>query len=581
VRVLVTGLTPGELCGCTLQNELYLSAQEYNCGTRTRVDCYFAVILTWLAAMLVSFVLIYFCWAVVMLAIGVLRGIIIGVGSVQSWQDVTWALVRLKGTSMNVITAARPFKSDEQAQTIPELASVDPESIRNAMASINQRADKSIWSWFIESLFDDFLITGEEKKMLQSDAAFPPRNDEAKRRIVHFLWSLDHMTNIDASQSFYRQSHRVRTMPSWSVIVPIYNEPIVYSAAELRTRERPDSHAKRVSLIEYLIDTYNDEWCNFVEYVLAENDEHMLGLSPTPEELLQLFLDELLNDWLETKIRIWASLRGQTLLRTMKGLDNYRRALEILERKEEGSWDCVLQLASRKLQIIVAHQTYHPQDRFSDPIRIEQQMRITNDFDLVMDVCAEFDVVYDDREIPGQSTFCSHMMRFSDRHHGDAYITHYQLNRPGPLIMGEGKAENQARALFFAMNEILQCIDMNQYNTLENGFKVPFFLADQFGTDEALFDLSRIYTSDKIVPRFRIVGFPEHTYTRGLSMVGELMGAAEFAFVTIHQRILADPLCVRAHYGHPDFVDGIATKSSQVKSSQAKPSQAKPSQFID
>jgi len=232
------------------------------------------------------------------------------------------------------------------------------------------------------------------------------------------------------------------------------------------------SPIKRISLIEYLIDIYYDEWTNFVEMLLAEDNEHLLQTRPTPEELLQLFLDELVNEWVEKKIRIWASLRGQTLLRTMKGLDNYRRALRILERKEEGRWNSPLQLASRKLQIIVAHQTYHPQDRFSDPKSIEEQLRITNDFDLVQEICPEFDVVYDDRELPGQTEFCSHMMRFTDRPHTDSFITHYQFNRPGPLKMGEGKAENQCRALQFALNEVLQCNDMNQYNTLENGFKV-------------------------------------------------------------------------------------------------------------
>ncbi len=39
-------------------------------------------------------------------------------------------------------------------------------------------------------------------------------------------------------------------------------------------------------------------------------------------------------------------------------------------------------------------------------------------------------------------------------------------------------------------------------------------------------------------------------------MVGELMGAAEFCFVTITQRVLAS-LRVRMHYGHPDFLDGF------------------------
>mgnify|MGYP001058652049 FL=1 len=81
-----------------------------------------------------------------------------------------------------------------------------------------------------------------------------------------------------------------------------------------------------------------------------------------------------------------------------------------------------------------------------------------------------------------------------------------------------------------------------------------------------MYTAHQIYRNDKVIPRYRIVGFPEHTYTRTLSMVGELMGAAEFAFVTIHQRLLADPLAVRAHYGHPDFVDGYWTRTRGCQS---------------
>lgn len=205
-----------------------------------------------------------------MLAVGVLRGIFLGVGGVQSWQDVTWALMRLQKTRMAVISAAHPWRRERvgggggaaggarstrnlsassaaaSASSASAAAASDQlspeERVKQQMQQMQQESDKSFWNFFIDSLFEDFLITKEEKKMLQTDVAFPPKNDEAKRRIVHFMWSLDHMNSIDSSDlsSFYRKSHRVRTMPSWTVIIPIYNEPIAYSADELRTRRRPD-----------------------------------------------------------------------------------------------------------------------------------------------------------------------------------------------------------------------------------------------------------------------------------------------------------------------------------------------------
>lgn len=137
----------------------------------------------------------------------------------------------------------------------------------------------------------------------------------------------------------------------------------------------------------------------------------------------------------------------------------------------------------------------------------------------------------------------------------------------------------------FAMNEVLQVNDMNMYNTLENSFKIPFLLNAFFGVpDGILFTYLFIFeilisfivfvSPSSVIPPFRIVGFPEHCYTRNLSMVGTLMASAEFCFVTITQRVLA-ALRVRAQYpilltsmiylfyslivksyGHPDFVDG-------------------------
>jgi len=76
-------------------------------------------------------------------------------------------------------------------------------------------------------------------------------------------------------------------------------------------------------------------------------------------------------------------------------------------------------------------------------------------------------------------------------------------------------------------------------------------------------------TDDAIPIYSRVLGFPEYTYTRPLSHVGELMGAAEWSFVTIFQRVLTFPLQVRAHYGHPDFLDGywVRTRGGPSKAS--------------
>lgn len=158
-----------------------------------------------------------------------------------------------------------------------------------------------------------------------------------------------------------------------------------------------------------------------------------------------------------------------------------------------------------------------------------------------------------------------------------AFMNQYKIKRPCALVIGiyqrtfenlinhkkgEPKAENQSHALAFALNEVLQVNDMNMYNTLENAFKIPFLLNAFFGVPDGTllsppsmlkFSLQFTYpfldflSPSSVIPPFRIVGFPEHCYTRNLSMVGMLMASAEFCFVTITQRVLA-ALRVRAQY---------------------------------
>eukprot|EP01121_Diplochlamys_sp_Union-15-3_P001816 TRINITY_DN11580_c0_g1_i1.p1 TRINITY_DN11580_c0_g1~~TRINITY_DN11580_c0_g1_i1.p1 ORF type:complete len:811 (-),score=121.63 TRINITY_DN11580_c0_g1_i1:69-2207(-) len=109
---------------------------------------------------------------------------------------------------------------------------------------------------------------------------------------------------------------------------------------------------------------------------------------------------------------------------------------------------------------------------------------------------------------------------------------------------------------------------MNQDNCLEDSYKIPFLLSRMFGVPAEQL-LTDKYLPEKVIPKYRIVGFPEHCYTRSLSLVGEFMGAAEWTFVTITQRVLSYPLLARAHYGHPDFFDGfwVRTRGGPSKAS--------------
>ena len=100
---------------------------------------------------------------------------------------------------------------------------------------------------------------------------------------------------------------------------------------------------------------------------------------------------------------------------------------------------------------------------------------------------------------------------------------------------------------------------MNQTCPMEDSFKVPFCLGKYFAPPSATlhepFGSHKLH-ADAVINPYRVVGYGEWQYTRGLSMVGEVAGQAEFCFTSIHQRVCRWPLRARLHYGHPDLMDG-------------------------
>ncbi|KAJ6427996.1 hypothetical protein OIU85_025697 [Salix viminalis] len=54
-----------------------------------------------------------------------------------------------------------------------------------------------------------------------------------------------------------------------------------------------------------------------------------------------------------------------------------------------------------------------------------------------------------------------------------------------------------------------------------------------------------------------ILGVREHVFTGSVSSLASFMSNQETSFVTLGQRVLANPLKVRMHYGHPDVFDRV------------------------
>ncbi|KAL6607954.1 hypothetical protein ACP70R_041017 [Stipagrostis hirtigluma subsp. patula] len=353
--------------------------------------------------------------------------------------------------------------------------------------------------------------------LTMKDAAMDvPINLDARRRITFFGNSL-----------FMKmpKAPRVQDMISFSVLTPYYNEEVLYSSYELN-RKNEDG----ISILFYLQKIYPDEWDNFLERV---------GVDPDDEETLKARMDD---------IRLWASFRGQTLARTVRGMMYYRQALKLQCHEdmindqadlsgEEAAWSNAI--ADAKFTYIVSCQLYGMHKASKDP---REKNLYENILNLMLTYPALRVAYIDEKEVhlPNgkiEKQYYSVLVKGDDEEI-------YRIRLPGkPTEIGEGKPNNQNHAIIFTRGEALQAIDMNQENYLEEAFKMRNLL-DEF-----------LITHGKSKPT--ILGVREHIFTGSVSSLAWFMSNQETSFVTIGQRVLANPLKVRFHYGHPDVFDRI------------------------
>ncbi|KAF3792492.1 Callose synthase 5 [Nymphaea thermarum] len=329
-----------------------------------------------------------------------------------------------------------------------------------------------------------------------------PTNLEARRRIAFFTNSLF----MDMPRA-----PRVRKMLSFSVMTPYYSEETVYSKSDLEL-ENEDG----VSIIFYLQKIFPDEWNNFMERLNCRRESEVWG---NEENVLHL--------------RHWASLRGQTLCRTVRGMMYYRRALklqafldmasetEILEGykavtgpvdeelKSQRSLSAQLEaVADMKFTYVATCQNYGNQKQSGD-------RRATDILNLMVNYpslrVAYIDEVEERENGRVQKVYYSVLVKAVDKRDQEIY----RIRLPGSAKLGEGKPENQNHAIIFTRGEALQAIDMNQDNYLEEALKMRNLLEE--------------FNEDHGVRPPTILGVREHIFTGR----------------------------VRFHYGHPDVFDRI------------------------
>jgi callose synthase len=344
-----------------------------------------------------------------------------------------------------------------------------------------------------------------------------PKSKEVRRRLTFFINSL-FMDMPDAPS--------IHDMFSWNVLTPYYSEDVTYSKADLEQR----TDALGVSTLLYLQTLYRDDWNNFMER-MGIQDEDKLWTKKYAEET-----------------RRWASIRAQTLSRTVNGMMYYEKALRLLATMERLDEDTTNDLMGEKFGYIVSCQVYGNMKRNQDPK--------ADDIEALMHRFPHMRVAYIDSiriNRAGASIFYSVLVKSDGR--GNIQEI-YRVRLPGNPVIGEGKPENQNHAMIFTRAEFLQTIDMNQEGYFEEALKMRNCL-QEFAKREGPLPTT-------------ILGLREHIFTGSVSSLANYMALQEISFVTLGQRVLTKPLHIRLHYGHPDIFDKLffITRGGISKSSR-------------
>ncbi|KAJ6970667.1 callose synthase 10 isoform X1 [Populus alba x Populus x berolinensis] len=348
---------------------------------------------------------------------------------------------------------------------------------------------------------------------VKDSAANIPKNLEARRRLEFFSNSLFMVMPL---------AKPVSEMTPFSVFTPYYSETVLYSSSE-----------------------FADEWENFLERIGRAESTGDADLQESSGDSLEL--------------RFWASYRGQTLARTVRGMMYYRRALMLqsyLERRSLGVDDYsqtnfstsqgfelsreARAQADLKFTYVVSCQIYGQQ----------KQKKAVEAADISLFAAAsgmrhcELLSYMWRRVIVLTDRFPMNFIRKlvkADIHGKDQEI--YSIKLPGNPKLGEGKPENQNHAIIFTRGEAIQTIDMNQDNYLEEAMKMRNLLEE--------------FRANHGIRPPTILGVRENVFTGSVSSLAWFMSNQETSFVTLGQRVLAYPLKVRMHYGHPDVFDRV------------------------
>lgn len=395
---------------------------------------------------------------------------------------------------------------------------------------------------------------------------FPP-GGEAERRISFFASSLT---------TAFPEPLPVDAMPTFTVLVPHYSEKILLSLREII---REDDTSTRVTLLEYLKQLHPVEWDNFVKdtKILAEESPGFNGANSSPfthpHDEKNSKTDDLpfycigfktASPEYTLRTRIWASLRAQTLYRTVSGMMNYSKAIKLLYRVENPE---VVQLFSGNTDRLERELERMARRKFRFCISMQRYSKFNvqeiENAEFLLRAYPDLQIAYLDEEPPKQKG--GEPRLFSALIDGHSEVDEktgrrkpkFRIELPGNPILGDGKSDNQNHAIVFYRGEYLQLIDANQDNYLEECIKIRNILGEfeEYSISSQSPYAQWGHKEFKKSP-VAIVGTREYIFSENIGILGDIAAGKEQTFGTMTARALSW-IGGKLHYGHPDFLNAL------------------------
>ena len=345
------------------------------------------------------------------------------------------------------------------------------------------------------------------------------KSQESVRRLTFFSNSL--LMKIPSPIS-------IKNMKSLTTLTPYYSEEVLLSRGDLESEPNPNG----ITTMLYLQTLYKSEWENYLERVGISLSNPSNAWSPQ-------FLQET---------RMWASMRAQTLFRTVEGIMQYQRALGFLGSIEDVPRSLIPHFVKQKCSYIVTCQVFGNMIKNHDPK--------AKDIIFLLNRHPNLRIAYIDAVSSHSSSAISLYSVLVRGNSGGSIQEVFRIKLPGNPILGEGKPENQNHAIIFSRGEYLQAIDMNQEGYFEEALKMRNLLKE-FEPSSREKKHGAYHYSTRDMQDIIILGFREHIFTGSVSSLANFMALQELSFVTLGQRVLDCPLRVRQHYGHPDIFNKL------------------------